>query len=142
MLPALFGGVLIGLAASLLWLGSRRIAGVSGIVAAALKPIDGQRSERVAFLVGLVIAGFALDAAEVSVPAAEAASAPIGVAAIAGLLVGFGARLGSGCTSGHGVCGLSRFSKRSLVATLTFMITGALTVFVVARFFPAFEVAP
>jgi uncharacterized membrane protein YedE/YeeE len=142
MFPALIGGVLIGLAASLLWLGSRRIAGVSGIVAAALKPVDGARSERVAFLLGLVMAGFALDAIEVSAPAAEAASAPVGVAAVAGLLVGFGARLGSGCTSGHGICGLSRFSRRSLVATLTFMVTGALTVFVVARFFPAFEVAP
>jgi uncharacterized membrane protein YedE/YeeE len=142
MLTTLVGGVMIGLAASLLWLGSRRIAGVSGIIAAALKPADGPRSERVAFLVGLVIAGLALDAVEVTGPAVEAASAPIGVSAVAGLLVGFGARLGSGCTSGHGVCGLSRLSRRSLVATLTFMATGALTVFVVARYLPALEVAP
>jgi len=142
MLPALLGGMLIGLAASLLWLGSRRIAGVSGILAAALKRGSESRGERVVFLAGLVLAGAVFDAVHRATTgsAAHAASAPLFVTAVAGLLVGFGARLGSGCTSGHGICGLSRFSGRSLAATLTFMATGALTVFVVTRFLPAFEV--
>jgi uncharacterized membrane protein YedE/YeeE len=139
VLPPLFGGVLIGLAASLLWLGSRRIAGVSGIMAAAISPSEGRRAERLAFLVGLVLAGFALGWAEPP-EVTETGVAPIAVVALAGVLAGFGARLGSGCTSGHGVCGMSRLSPRSLVATLTFIATGALTVFVVGRFLPALGV--
>jgi uncharacterized membrane protein YedE/YeeE len=139
MLPALLGGALVGLAASLLWVANGRIAGVSGIVHGGLRPPDGDRSVRLAFLLGLVLAG-ALFAIFNGPPAAS--RTPLGVVVMAGLLVGFGARLGGGCTSGHGVCGLSRFSVRSLVATLTFIVTGAVTVFVVTRALPALGVGP
>ncbi|HTV17402.1 MAG TPA: YeeE/YedE family protein [Polyangiaceae bacterium] len=126
-LSGLLGGALIGLSASLLLLGSGRIAGVSGIAAGALfSPGEGQRAWRLAFLVGLVAAGvpFVLLA-----PAAiEASPRPLGWLAVAGLLVGVGTRLGSGCTSGHGVCGVSRLSPRSLMATALFVGTAMLTV--------------
>jgi uncharacterized membrane protein YedE/YeeE len=128
---ALLGGALIGVAASVLWLGLGRIAGVSGILGGALRPGQpgDERTWRVAFLVGLPL-GAAITALAGFAPRVEGiASAPVLVAA--GLLVGFGTRLGNGCTSGHGVCGLPRGSLRSLVATLTFVATGMLTVFVV-----------
>ncbi len=132
---SLFGGVLIGLAASILLLFHGRVAGIAGIVGETLRG-DGTRGEgvfRAAFLVGLVAAGIAL---RLVYPAAFAAAgsssaASVGLVAIAGLLVGYGTRLGSGCTSGHGVCGISRMSKRSIAATLTFMAAGGATVFVV-----------
>ena len=128
MFFALLGGALIGLAASLYWTLNARIAGVSGIVSGALFERGRERWVRVAFLLGLVLGGlaFALGSARVPAP-----SLPLVPLAIAGLLVGFGTRLSGGCTSGHGVCGLSRFSSRSLLAVLTFMVTGGLTVFVV-----------
>jgi uncharacterized membrane protein YedE/YeeE len=138
MWAALFGGVLIGLGATLLWFGTGRIAGVSGIAAAALAPSEPRRGERIAFLAGLVLAGFF--AAHVVGMSSASAAAPLGVVAAAGLLVGFGARVGSGCTSGHGVCGVSRFSVRSVVATTTFIVTGALTVGIVSRLFPSLGV--
>ncbi|MDB5220018.1 MAG: putative transrane protein [Myxococcaceae bacterium] len=135
---ALAGGALIGLAASLLLLFHGRIAGISGILGETLRGegIRGEGSFRAAFLAGLVAAGVAL---RIFHPAAFASSpggvagAPVTVAlvAVAGLLVGYGTRLGDGCTSGHGVCGISRLSTRSMVATLTFMATGGVTVFVV-----------
>ncbi len=110
------------------WTLNGRVAGISGILSGALSERGSERSELLAFLVGLLIAGlcFAAFTARVPVP-----TLPVAALAIAGLLVGFGTRLGGGCTSGHGVCGLSRFSVRSLVAVITFMATGALTVFVV-----------
>ena len=119
---ALVGGLLIGLAASALLLLTGRVAGISGVVAGVLVPRRGEWGWRVAFAAGLLAGGVALAMlapARLGVP-----SRPYGVLAVAGLLVGFGARLGGGCTSGHGVCGLSRLSLRSLVATLTFMATG------------------
>ena len=127
---ALFGGVLIGLSAALLLLFNGRVAGISGIAGGLLQPARGETAWRIAFLVGLVGGGLFL-----SVAAPESIGAPavggLGLAVVAGVLVGFGTRLGSGCTSGHGVCGLARGSIRSLAATLTFMATAALTVFVV-----------
>ncbi|VVD81602.1 YeeE/YedE [Pandoraea cepalis] len=126
---ALAGGLLIGLAAVWLMLATGRIAGISGIAGGLLRPRAGDVGWRIAFVVGLMAAPWAYRAVAV-VPAAQIdASAAMLVAA--GVLVGFGTRLGSGCTSGHGVCGLSRLSWRSLVATLCFMAMGFLTVFVV-----------
>lgn len=126
-LPALLGGVLIGLATSILLLFNGRVAGISGIVSGLLAPVRGEIAWRALFVGGLLLGGLVL---LVAYPAALSA-APVqspGLIAVAGLLVGFGTRLGSGCTSGHGVCGLSRLSTRSLVATLTFIGVGMLTV--------------
>lgn len=123
---ALLGGALIGLAASVLLIGSGRVAGVSGIAGNLLLGKPGDRAWRGAFLIGLLLAGVG---AAALVPAAIGRSPRSIVAvAVAGLLVGIGTRLGSGCTSGHGVCGLSRLSPRSLVATVTFIVSGVVTV--------------
>jgi uncharacterized membrane protein YedE/YeeE len=134
---ALLGGALIGLAASLLLLVHGRIAGISGILGETLRG-EGTRGEgayRGAFLAGLIAAGIALrvvyPAAFASAPLGGSTVVTIALVATSGVLVGYGTRLGGGCTSGHGVCGLSRLSKRSLVATMTFMATGAMTVFIV-----------
>ncbi|VVE49159.1 YeeE/YedE [Pandoraea iniqua] len=126
---ALAGGVLIGVAAVWLMLANGRIAGISGIVGGLLRPRAGDIGWRLAFIVGLMAAPWAYRLLAV-VPEAQI-DASFAMLAGAGLLVGFGTRLGSGCTSGHGVCGLSRLSWRSLAATLCFMVTGFLTVFVV-----------
>ncbi len=126
-LMALVGGVLIGLAATVHLLFSGRVAGVSGIFFGLLKPKLGDVLWRFKFIAGLVLAGviahFFLDA-----PFANTAGRSLLITAIAGFIVGFGTKLGSGCTSGHGVCGLSRMSPRSMVATLTFMALGIATV--------------
>ncbi|MBS7539602.1 YeeE/YedE family protein [Ancylobacter lacus] len=127
-LAALLGGALIGLSAVLLMLIEGRIAGISGMASRILPPWRGGIAPRAAFLAGLVAAPFVVQAVTGS-PVAQTVSANLPLMAAAGLLVGFGAVLGSGCTSGHGVCGLARLSPRSLVATLTFMATGFLTVF-------------
>jgi uncharacterized membrane protein YedE/YeeE len=127
MLFALFGGALIGLSASLYWTNNRRIAGISGILAGTLLNGGFERRVRALFLLGLFAAGLAFAAFTNRVPAPSTPLLPL---AIAGLLVGFGTRLSGGCTSGHGVCGLSRLSVRSLIAVLTFMFSAALTVFV------------
>ena len=130
---ALAGGVLIGLAAVLLALFNGRVAGISGIVGALLPPRAQGGAWRVAFVVGMLAAPL-LYSLFATVPAAESqVNWPVLV--VAGLLVGFGTRLGSGCTSGHGVCGLSRLSARSLVATLCFMATGFAAVLVVRLVF-------
>ena len=128
MILAIVGGLLIGLSASLFWSLNGRIAGVSGIVGAALLERGQERGVRVAFLVGLLVAGIAFAAFSQRVPAPTLPLLPL---AGAGVLVGVWTRMSGGCTSGHGVCGLSRFSTRSLAAVLTFMCSGALTVFVV-----------
>jgi uncharacterized membrane protein YedE/YeeE len=122
---SLAGGVLIGVAAAMLVLLSGRIAGISGIVGGLLRPVRGDAAWRVAFIAGLLAAPLMLGQA---VPARI--DAGTGMLAIAGLLVGIGTSVGSGCTSGHGVCGLSRLSPRSLVATAAFMLAGIATVFV------------
>jgi len=125
---ALAGGALIGLAAALFVVLNGRIAGISGILAGLLRPASGDVAWRAAFVGGLVAAPvlyglcFGLPAVRID------AGFPLLVAA--GLLVGVGTRYGAGCTSGHGVCGLSRLSPRSIVATLAFMAAGFATVFV------------
>lgn len=126
---AMLGGLMIGVAAALLLLANGRIAGISGIVGRALVPTEGEtRGWRIAFVLGLPL-GAALVAAFTGPLEVAIQASPLTLVA-AGLLVGFGTRLGSGCTSGHGVCGLSRGSARSLVATLTFMTVAGITVFV------------
>lgn len=131
LLGGLIGGALIGIAASLLLLLNGRIAGVSGILGGVFGTIGAERFWRVAFVVGLICgtAIFSFIAAGLTI---ELRASNLNLL-IAGLLVGFGTRLGSGCTSGHGVCGLARRSPRSLVATVTFMLFGILTVFLVRR---------
>lgn len=126
---ALAGGLLIGLAAALLLLGNGRIAGISGIVGGLLRPAPGELGWRVAFILGLVLAPLVFSLV-VPLPAAQI-DADTFTLIVAGLLVGVGTRYGAGCTSGHGVCGLSRGSLRSLVATAAFMLAGFATVFVV-----------
>lgn len=122
---ALVGGALIGLASALLFLTHGRIAGISGIAGSLLQRTTRDRGWRLAFLAGIATAGLAASVIAPSAIGVPARSLPMVI--IAGLLVGYGTRLGSGCTSGHGVCGISRFSVRSLIAVLVFMITGALT---------------
>jgi uncharacterized membrane protein YedE/YeeE len=126
-LAGLAGGVLIGLAAALMLLGAGRIAGVSGIAARAFGLASGSmpRAGAWAFIIGLPLGALVVTA--FSGAAAPAFAGPLTLV-IAGVVVGIGTRLGSGCTSGHGVCGMSRLSQRSLVATATFMITGFATV--------------
>ena len=125
---SLAGGLQLGLAAALFILLNGRVLGISGIVAGVLRPRAGDSGWRLAFLAGLIAAPLAwgLFAAPV-VPRIAAGPALL---VLAGLLVGWGTRHGSGCTSGHGVCGLARLSPRSLVATLAFMACGFATVFV------------
>lgn len=123
---ALAGGALIGLSASLLLAFNGRVLGVSGIVGGVVHPTSGDVAWRALFVVGLLLGGAAAFAA---LPGAfSGAGVGVGTAVAAGLLVGVGTRLGNGCTSGHGVCGLSRLSARSLAATLTFIAAGVLTV--------------
>ena len=125
---ALAGGLLIGLAASAFALLNGRIAGISGILGGLLQLKRGDMAWRVAFLAGLVTAPFAYG---LIAPLRDVRiDASAGTLLAAGLLVGLGTRYGSGCTSGHGVCGLSRRSPRSLVATLSFMLAGFVTVYV------------
>lgn len=127
-LSALVGGLLIGLSAALLLLSNGRIAGISGILNGTLRPKAGEFGWRAAFLVGLLAAAPLMALVSYDLPAI-AVDAALPVVIAGGLLVGFGTRLGSGCTSGHGVCGIGRGSGRSVAATLTFMATAAATVF-------------
>ncbi len=125
------GGALIGLASAIYLATHGRIAGISGIFSGALERAADWRA-RTAFVVGLVVAGAVLAFASPSL--FERSGTPVLLVAVAGLLVGFGTRLGNGCTSGHGVCGTSRLSIRSIVATSTFLATGAMTVAVTSHF--------
>ena len=125
---SLIGGVLIGLASVWLLAANGRIAGISGILHGLFAQPPGDRSWRVLFITGLVAAGFAWHAFVAPAPVREGFG--LGWAAAAGLLVGFGTRIGGGCTSGHGVCGLGRFSLRSLVAVMVFMGAGMATAYV------------
>ena len=126
---SLAGGALIGTAALLCWLLLGRIAGISGILAGAAAAPGAERDWRLAFLAGLVLAPLAYALAGGALPVPEVTRNPA-MLVVAGLLVGFGTRLGSGCTSGHGVCGLARLSRRSLVATGGFMASAMATVVV------------
>jgi uncharacterized membrane protein YedE/YeeE len=123
---AALGGLLIGAGALLLMLFSGRIAGISGIFADALEPHQTGRGWRIAFIVGLIAAPLVVAVTGRAVPAPDMPAWAVVIAG--GLLVGFGTRLGSGCTSGHGVCGIARLSPRSLAATATFMVTAAVVV--------------
>ena len=129
-ISALLGGALIGLAASLLLMTHGKVAGISGLYGGLFRRGTTDRSMRLSFVFGLLFAGLA---ARLYFPEAFATgwSATMPVVLVAGLLVGIGTQLGNGCTSGHGVCGISRLSVRSLLATGTFMATGVATVFVV-----------
>jgi len=127
-LAALAGGVLIGIAAAMFALLNGRIAGISGVLGGLLRPIKGDMAWRMAFVLGLV--GAPLVYVLFAVLPKPQIDASYSALILAGLLVGIGTRYGSGCTSGHGVCGLSRLSPRSLVATAAFMGAGFVTVFV------------
>jgi len=125
---ALIGGMLIGIAAAALVLLNGRIAGVSGIVGGLMQRGSAERAWRIAFLAGLIGSPLAYSAFSSLPPATIDAGYPELI--VAGLMVGLGTRYGAGCTSGHGVCGLSRLSPRSVLATLTFMAVGFLTVLI------------
>ncbi len=134
ILGPVLGGLFIGLGVSALMLSLGKIAGISGILGGLLAPARGDWTWRIAFVLGVVVVGaawFALQPArfQIAIPHSSWAIAA------AGLLVGFGSRIGSGCTSGHGVCGIARLGPRSIVATLVFMTSGALTTWVVRSFF-------
>ena len=130
-LASLAGGMLIGLSAVLLMLWEGRIAGISGIAGRLLPPYrDGAFLSRLGFVVGLVAAPFAVMLAT-GAPVLQTVSSNLPLMVAAGVLVGFGSVWGNGCTSGHGVCGLSRLSTRSFVATGVFMAVAIATVFVV-----------
>jgi uncharacterized membrane protein YedE/YeeE len=127
-ISGLIGGLLIGLSATLMLLLNGRIAGISGIVGGLLTRKGSEVGWRAMFVAGLLLGAFVyMLATGGALPVRIEASLPIVV--VAGILVGFGTRLGSGCTSGHGVSGLARFSKRSIVATSVFMGAGIVTVF-------------
>lgn len=140
-LAPLLGGLLIGLATSSLLVFNGRVAGISGIVGGLLHPTKGDTSWRLAFLGGMLVGGLVLSqlmpqafaaisqAGSAANSSTGAVNLSLGTAILGGALVGFGTRLGSGCTSGHGVCGVGRLSPRSIVATLTFISSGAVAVY-------------
>jgi uncharacterized membrane protein YedE/YeeE len=132
-LASTIGGIIMGLAAALMLAGNGRIAGVSGILGGLLQGSEG-RGWRASFIVGMLVGAVGLLSLwPQSMPGTAVDSLP--VLAVAGLLVGFGTRMGSGCTTGHGICGLSRLSTRSLLATMMFMGTGIATVSIVRHVF-------
>ncbi|WP_117234029.1 YeeE/YedE family protein [Vibrio maerlii] len=126
---SLFGGILLGISAVLLLLFNGKVAGISGVLNGLLANTSGDRSWRALFLIGLLVGGgVAIPLLDLAIPQFEQTSMLTFV--VAGLLVGIGTRIGNGCTSGHGICGMGRLSKRSIVATLTFMAVAAVTVFI------------
>ncbi|HEY7866620.1 MAG TPA: YeeE/YedE thiosulfate transporter family protein [Psychromonas sp.] len=129
---ALAGGALIGLSAALLMLFSGKIAGISGIIAGLLTPQKHESSWRAAFLTGMIASFLIVAPWGFTLP--DTGSESIVVVSLAGLLVGFGTRLGNGCTSGHGIIGLGRFSKRSIFATIAFMGSAFMVVFIRNQF--------
>ena len=131
VLTALGGGILIGLSATILLAMNGRVAGISGILEKVLPPQSEDARWRMAFLISMVVTGIALSPA---LPEAYTTiDRPILLVVLAGLLVGYGTRLGNGCTSGHGVCGMARFSKRSFAAVGMFRMTGIITATVVGQ---------
>ncbi|MFZ5790508.1 MAG: YeeE/YedE family protein [Pseudomonadota bacterium] len=126
--PAAIGGLLIGFAALLLVLLNGRVAGISGIVGGILRAPHEDRSWRLAFVLGLILAPLAYVLAGSTIAPVTVTGSPA-ILALGGLLVGFGTRLSNGCTSGHGVCGIARFSLRGIEATVIFMLAAAVTVF-------------
>src|SRR5579863_5591357 len=126
-ISAAIGGILIGASASAMLLLDGKIAGISGIVEGILRPSRGDAAWKLAFVAGLLVGGIALRGAYPAAFDFGALRPPL-VLIAAGILVGYGTRMGNGCTSGHGVCGMARMSPRSIVATLTFIASGAATV--------------
>ena len=128
-LNALWGGIIIGLSVSLMLLLNGRVTGISGIINGALAPVKGDTAWRLLFILGLFLGGLFLKFLN---PEVFSGSLPtgMGTTVVAGLLVGFGTIMGSGCTSGHGVCGISRLSLRSIVATVSFIGAGVVAVFI------------
>ncbi|CAI2329246.1 YeeE/YedE family protein [Vibrio parahaemolyticus] len=126
---SLFGGILLGISATILLLINGKIAGISGIMNGIMSPKKGDYSWRLLFAVGM-IAGGLISVLMLGVAVPSTANLSLGMVIAAGLLVGIGTRLGNGCTSGHGICGMGRLSKRSIVATCVFMAVAGLTVFV------------
>jgi len=127
---ALFGGALMGLGATILLALNGRIAGISGIANGLIRPARGDWAWRAAFVAGLIAGAAAYRLGGGSLQNLEFVPATLGLV-IAGFLVGFGARLGSGCTSGHGVCGLARLSPRSLAAVIVFTVSAMITVYLI-----------
>lgn len=127
---ALIGGVLIGISATLLLLFNGRIAGISGILGGLIIPATGGRMWRALFLSGLIVSGFIYHQVFPGIfyPRPDY---PVVLLITGGIAVGFGTRMGGGCTSGHGVCGIGRLSRRSVIATLVFMTTGFITVYII-----------
>ncbi|MGR5231582.1 YeeE/YedE family protein [Vibrio rotiferianus] len=126
---SLFGGILLGVSATILLLVNGKIAGISGIMNGIMSPKKGDYSWRLLFAVGM-IAGGLISVLMLGIAVPSTANLSLGMVIAAGLLVGIGTRLGNGCTSGHGICGIGRLSKRSIVATCVFMAVAGLTVFV------------
>ena len=126
---AIVGGALIGLSAAILWVANGRVAGISGIVGGLIAPLNADFAWRAAFIAGIPAAPLRYRVAGGALPDFPP-PVSLAVVIVAGVLVGFGTRVGSGCTSGHGVCGLARLSPRSLAATGVFLIAAAATVFV------------
>jgi len=129
-LPSLLGGMLIGLAATIFLFTHGRVAGISGLYAGAIRPGTSDRGIRAAFILGVIVAGFLANLVAPGV-FATTWNASLPVVGVAGVLVGVGTQVGNGCTSGHGVCGLSRLSVRSLAATIAFILSAGVTVFIV-----------
>jgi len=125
----LIGGGLIGLAASIILLINGKIFGISGILSGALQPASPDFCWRLASLLGIIVGGFLLTMIYPAAFENEMVVNPM-MAGVAGIIVGFGTKIGRGCTSGHGICGVSRFSTRSITATCTFIVTGAITVYI------------
>lgn len=125
---ALLGGVLIGTSVSLMLLWNGRVTGISGIINGVLSPLKGDTQWRWLFIIGLFLGGLTMQQLNPKV-FVNTVSAEVWTTVVAGLLVGFGTVMGSGCTSGHGVCGISRMSSRSFVATVVFMIAGIAAVY-------------
>lgn len=133
VLSALAGGAIIGLASALLLFTHNRVAGISGIAAGILPPWGADSGWRLWFLAGLIMSGLLYRLTGNAIPVQI--DTPLILMAVAGLLVGYGSRLGGGCTSGHGVCGIAKLSVRSIVATLIFMSTAGLSVYLVRHVF-------
>ncbi|HIF51385.1 MAG TPA: YeeE/YedE family protein [Thiotrichaceae bacterium] len=134
---ALAGGVLLGISASLLLLFNGRIAGISGILSGVFTTSNSaEKVWRLLFLLGMVVAGFTY---QLLFPDSfvEREDFPLSLLLIGAFIVGFGTRMGGGCTSGHGVCGIGRLSKRSIIATVVFMTSGVATVYVIRHVFGA-----
>jgi uncharacterized membrane protein YedE/YeeE len=134
LLAPLLGGCLIGLGATWLLLSLGRVAGVTGILSGLLSPKPAELGWRGGFLLGLLVAGTVASGAGLT-PTFTTSSATLPLVILAGLLVGFGARLGGGCTSGHGICGVSRLNPRSIVATTGFIFAGAVAVWLMRHVF-------